>query len=63
MDEMSLNYLYVAVTVAIRQQNQKDSAMVSIAVTMGGMQNWNKVSESTYFYSNCDVAIVVSFKR
>ena len=59
-DEMSLNYLYVAVTVAIRRRNRKDLAAVSIAVTMGGMRNWNKVSESgTYFYSNCDVAIVV----
>ena len=61
IDDLSLNYLYVAVTVAIRRRNRMDSAAVSIAATMGGMRNRNKVSESTYFYSNCDVAIVVFF--
>ena len=62
-DDLSLNYLYVAVTVAIQRWNRKDLAVVSIAVTMGGMQNRNKVSENTYLYSNCDVAIVVGTKK
>ena len=42
--KVSLNYLYVAVMVAIRRRNRKDSAAVSIAETMGGMRIQNKVS-------------------
>ena len=59
MGEMSLNYLYVAATVAIRRRNCTDSAAVSIAVTMVIMRIRNKVSETTYLYSDCDVALVV----
>ena len=44
MEKVSLNYLYVAVMVAIRRRNRKDSAAVSIAETTGGMRIQNKVS-------------------
>ena len=44
-NKIPLNYLYGAATVAMWQRNRKDSAVVSIAVTMSRMWIGNKVND------------------